>query len=195
MILSCSRRAAYCGGYVQGLIDAHFSPHMFGWARNEHESDIARGRSQLMTTALNESKADAFLWVDDDIHFTRQDFEKIASCPGEIVGGVYVKRTAGKQPVYLRPHAVYHPEEAQMEQVDAVGTGFLRIDRGVLERLSAHLRSTNEWVHYFDAGIYHGEYLSEDYAFCHLVKNRLKLPIWVHHGVNVGHEGVAVFRP
>jgi hypothetical protein len=194
MILTCSRRAAYCGGYVQGLLDAHFSKHLFGWARNEHESDIARGRSQLMTTALR-SKAESFVWVDDDIHFTKADFDRIVTCPGKVVGGLYVKRCPGKQPVYLRPQCRYHPDEPLMEEVEAIGTGFLRIDRDILETMEPHLRTTAEWHHYFDAGIYVGEYLSEDYAFCRFVRKHCQEPVYVHHGVKVGHEGIAVYQP
>ena len=80
LILTCSRNDSYCGGYVTGLMQAMTSPHFGGWLKMEHESDIARGRSKLMGQAL-ETKFDSFLWVDDDIVWTRDDFDAICSLP------------------------------------------------------------------------------------------------------------------
>ena len=100
LILSCTRRSAFVSGYVDGLLACMASEHFAGWAHLDHESDIARGRGKLLTEVLANSRADAFLWIDDDIVFTRDDFDTIVRAPVDIIGGHYVLRHDSQTPCY-----------------------------------------------------------------------------------------------
>jgi hypothetical protein len=194
LILTCSRNDSYCGGYVTGLMQAMTSPSFGGWLKMEHESDIARGRSKLMCQALG-TKFDSFLWVDDDIVWTRDDFDAICSLPADCVGGLYVKRhhlqtevANGATGETLKGHDNVHI-------VKEVGTGFLRVTRKAVKRLDGIVPEANGWRHYFNAGIQpDGDYLSEDYAFCANLRFA-GVPIYLHRGVKLGHVGSNVYRP
>ena len=204
LILTCSRNAAYTGGYVEGLMQAMASPHFGGWMKMEHESDIARGRSVLMHRAMTQTKFDSFLWVDDDIAFTREDFDRICSHELDIVGGLYVKRHPQGGGVYV---AMYGdgPSETGLEEVRYIGTGFLRVTREVIDGLATVASMVSfggapAIPHTFAAGAWDAtgegdmEYLSEDYAFC-LNARDVGFNIWLDHNIKLGHAGQHTFRP
>jgi hypothetical protein len=197
LLLTCSRDDKYCGGYLRGLMAASQSPEFGGWMTMANESDIARGRSKLMSQALDQTQFNSFLWVDDDIHFTREDFENMACAPVDVVGGVYVKRHPGLTPVYNGPEGEPHPLVPEIVTVKEVGTGFLRVTRRALEGLYAP--AVGDWRHYFESGVYWmsdklagHEYLSEDYAFCRALRDE-NIPVHIHKGVRLGHEGKMVY--
>ena len=200
LILTCSRDDRYCGGYVRGVMAASQSPEFGGWMTMANESDIARGRSKLMSQALDQTSFNSFLWVDDDIHFTREDFEELACAPVDVVGGVYVKRHPGLTPVYNGPEGEPHPLIPEIVTVKEVGTGFLRVTRRALEGIAPQIVADDSgWRHYFHAGMSYGDndsglpsYKSEDYAFCHAC-NVADIPVHIHKGVRLGHEGKAVY--
>jgi hypothetical protein len=174
------------------------SPEFAGWMTMANESDIARGRSKLMSQALDQTSFNSFLWVDDDIHFTREDFEELACAPVDVVGGVYVKRHPGLTPVYNGAEGEPHPLIPEIVTVKEVGTGFLRVTRRALEGIACDKEITG-WKHYFEAGLHwiddsvdDYEYKSEDYAFCR--KCRVcDIPVHIHKGVRLGHEGKMVY--
>jgi len=202
LILTCSRDDRYCGGYVRGVMAASQSPEFGGWMTMANESDIARGRSKLMSQALDQTSFNSFLWVDDDIHFTREQFEELACAPVDVVGGVYVKRHPGLTPVYNGPKGEPHPLVPDIVTVKEVGTGFLRVTRRALEQLDEKIERVGDWRHYFNAGTVFAQpddednfdmvYLSEDYGFCDLLRRR-HIPVHIHKGVRLGHEGKAVY--
>jgi hypothetical protein len=200
LILTCSRDDRYCGGYTRGLMAASQSPEFGGWMTMAHESDIARGRSRLMSQALDKTQFNSFLWVDDDIHFTREDFEAMACAPVDVVGGLYVKRHKLQTPVYNGPEGEPHPLIPEIVTVKEIGTGFLRVTRRALEEVVPHVCRIGDWQHFFDAGVACGvsgkpdSYLTEDYAFC-LNCRVSDIPVHLHKGVRLGHEGMMVFRP
>jgi hypothetical protein len=204
LILTCSREDRYCGGYMRGVMAASLSPEFGGWMTMAHESDIARGRSKLMSRALDKTAFNSFLWVDDDIHFTREDFENMACAPVDVVGGLYVKRHEGLSPVYNGPEGEPHPLIPEIVTVKEIGTGFLRVTRRALESLRPDdMWRPAGWTHYFYAGFIREpqehddhlvEYKSEDYGFCHLCK-LANIPVHLHKAVRLGHEGMAVYRP
>jgi hypothetical protein len=209
LILTCSRDDRYCGGYTRGLMAASQSPEFGGWMTMAHESDIARGRSKLMSKALDETKFNSFLWVDDDIHFTREDFENMACAPVDVVGGLYVKRHNLQSPVYNGPEGEPHPLIPEIVTVTEIGTGFLRVTRRAMKAIEYSVKLVDgKWRHWFEAGLHvnwddsdedcNGYcYLSEDYAICRSFRSAQpqKIPVHLHKGVRLGHEGVAVYRP
>lgn len=159
-----------------------------------------------MSQAMDNTAFNSFLWVDDDIHFTRADFEALACAPVDVVGGLYVKRHAGLSPVYNGPEGDPHPLIPEIVTVKEIGTGFLRVTRRALETVSA-TESATGWRHYFENGLHIQmdkdvfdagyDYLSEDYAFCRKLwlAHPQSIPVYLHKGVRLGHEGIAVYRP
>jgi len=196
LILSVSRNDTYSGGWVAGMVGAMTSPHFGGWLKMEHESDIARGRSKLMCKAL-ETRFDNFLWIDDDIHWTREHFDAISELPVDCAGGVYVKRHAQSREVWNDELGEACPGHPDVVQVKEVGTGFLRVTRRAVELLKGRVPEApaSGFTHYFAAGVTaDGAYLSEDYAFCAALRSA-GVPIWLHRGIKLGHVGTQIYRP
>jgi hypothetical protein len=196
LVLTVSRSGAFVSGYVDGLVASMLSPHFGGWAHADQESDIARGRSKLACRAL-ETKFDAFLWIDDDIVFTRQNFEDICTTGLDVVGGVYAKRN------HLRTQVWNHLLGDELETnrnvitVKEVGTGFLFTTRHAFEQIAdmAPDAPMSGFRHYFPAGVKtDGEYQSEDYAFCRVCWSA-GVSVHLHRGVRLGHVGQHTFLP
>lgn len=196
LILSVSRNDTYTGGWVTGMVAAMTSPGFGGWLKMEHESDIARGRSKLLCKAL-ETDFENYLWIDDDIVWTREHFDAINAVPVDCIGGVYVKRHALNREVWnddLGDHAPGHPNVIRVREV---GTGFLRVTRRAVELLKGKVPEApaSGFTHYFNAGVTpDGQYLSEDYAFCAALR-AAAVPIWLHRGIKLGHIGTQIYRP
>jgi hypothetical protein len=194
LILTCSRNNTYAGGYVTGLMAAMQSPHFAGWCHLDHESDIARGRSKLLDRVLAQTDAPAFLWIDDDIAFTADDFDTICDCDQDIIGGLYPLRHASRRPCHGRlidPDAL-----GPVVAVDAIGTGFLRMTRRALDAMRPLMPVIGPtkgegtgWTHWFPAGPRDGRYMSEDYAFCYLAW-QAGLPVYAHRGIRLKHIGL-----
>lgn len=196
LILSVSRNDTYTGGWVTGMVAAMTSPHFGGWLKMEHESDIARGRSKLMCKAL-ETRFDNFLWIDDDIVWTREDFDAINQLPVDCAGGVYVKRHALNREVWNDEQGETLRGHPNVIRVKEVGTGFLRVTRRAVELLKGNVPEApvSGFTHYFAAGVTaDGAYLSEDYAFCAALRSA-GIPIWLHRGIKLGHIGTQIYRP
>jgi hypothetical protein len=136
--------------------------------------------------------------VDDDIAFTRDDFDRICTHPHHVIGGLYVKRNMEQAGVYV-PLDHFDQREGDIERVKYIGTGFLKVTRKAIEGMqeAAPLVSFGgnpPIPHLFEAGGYAGAYLSEDYAFCRLAKKQGFGP-HVDHSIKVGHAGQHTFRP
>lgn len=200
VILTPARDGMFCLGYLMGLIDAMQSPAYRGIIPMSDESDIPRGRGKLATLGLERTDADGFLFIDDDMHFTRADFELLAGAPPEctIVGGVYVKRRMAGG-LCCNRLGEPHRHDAQLVTAADLGTGFLWIARAALEDLQKivpRIRSDKgDWWHFFPNGAQpDGSYQSEDYGFCRVALEAGHQP-WLHLGVQLGHRGTHVFRP
>lgn len=209
LILTCTRRSAFVSGYVDGLLTCAASPHFAGWMHADHESDIARGRSNLLTQALR-TKFDSFLWIDDDIAFTQAQFDAICTIPADCVGGVYPKRQPDLAEVWTGLLGEELPGHPDVVTVRTIGTGFLRHTRRAAEALRGRVPeiTTLDYTHYFHARVMpidaeglpdpdsgrDGHYLTEDYAFCHDLWEA-GIPVYLHRGIKLGHVGDHTFRP
>lgn len=197
LILTCSRNASYVAGYVTGLMQSSASPNYGGWMHADHESDIARGRSRLLTQAMALAGKDSFLWIDDDICFTREDFDRICEAPVDVIGGVYAKRNHFRKPVWNGLIGDELESDPDIVTVKEVGTGFLRVTRRAVEALRGFVPEApmSGFTHYFNAGVKKdGEYQSEDYAFCRLLWTA-GISVHLHRGVRLGHAGQHIFTP
>jgi len=207
LILTCSRNDSFCGGYVAGLMASMGTPWFGGWCHLDHESDIARGRSKLLDRVLRVTDAEAFLWVDDDIEFTAEDFVKICTVPDvQVIGGMYPLRHVSRRPCL---HWLNMTEEEterwqvgksevaeEVVPVRAIGTGFLWMTRAALETMRPAMPvigptqgEGSGWTQWFPAGLRKGIYMSEDFAFCDLAWDA-GVSVYAHRGVRLTHVGL-----
>lgn len=157
-----------------------------------NESLITRGRNEIVATFLAGEWTD-LLWVDADIAFDPAHAFRLLDSPHAVAVTSYPMKGLDWNKVatvdgdaedhkkasivnVTNPMKGAEPVDGFVEVLDA-GTGFMRIQRQVLEALvAAHPetayetenddpRSRTRWA-IFDCIIHEGRYLSEDYTFC-----------------------------
>lgn len=185
-------------GLMRSLIrDARRYPSVAIWDQSK-DGLIPRTRSMAASRFLEQGHGDVLVMIDHDIEWGDGDLPYIIQAAAQekaVVGGIYSQRQFGRG-VAVRFDMGTPPMVVGREgiaEVDYVGTGFMAIHRDVLERLRGYCRRTRHGYYRFfpleevyeDGAI---EELSEDYAFCRLVKQAgarvfaaLK-PTLVHHG-------------
>ena len=141
---------------------------------------------------------DYILWLDSDIIFTVEDFDKLLATKKQIVSGLYYLHDERR----LNFAAIknwdekYYQENGTFEwlsakeisgkkdvfTVDHIGMGFMLMKAGVLENLDY------PWFRPMIADFLDiKEICTEDVSFCHHIKEK-KFNIWVHPEVIVRHE-------
>ena len=120
---------------------------------------------------------DYIMWIDSDIIFNPEDFQKLLDKDLDIVAGLYnaadgnfacriVDDSDGKT------KQVVGPVEAEW-----VGMGFMLMKRGVLEAI------TPPW---FQTTVVDGQFLTEDIYFCYMARNA-GIKVYVDPNVVVKH--------
>jgi GT2 family glycosyltransferase len=143
---------------------------------------------------------DYILWIDSDIIFTPEDFQKLYNLNVDIASGMYLMTDDSLNPQQYA--TVINWDEERFKKVgnfefinktsikqfkepiivDYTGFGFILIKRGVTESLQYPIfRPLFKRINH----IY--DFSMEDVAFCHLIKEK-GYKVWVHPEVIVGHE-------
>lgn len=131
------------------------------------------------------------LFIDIDIVFTPEDVAKIEKhleSGLDAVGGVYLIGKPPKDPcIFERLEGDYKltPLKEGLNEVDAIGTGFLGINANVIENMP-----DNPFSYLKEGEITHGE----DISFC----NRLKaqgFKLWCDSEIKIGHIRPQVIMP
>lgn len=172
------------------------------YARNKVVGgDVRRGPRQAPWGG--EVDYDYMLWIDSDVVFRFEDFQRLLAHKVDMVAGLYLMADN----THLA--AVEHMDEARFQKegrfefltpaklekrsglvpVDYCGFGFVLVRRGVFERLEY------PWFRpiYVEIGACR-EFTSEDVGFCMLAK-KAGIPMLVDPKVVVGHEKAVVLAP
>lgn len=203
LIATCSKDARYSGPYLYGVLAASRHPAYAGLLSMEQESDLSRARSRAAEIFLGKKDIDALLFVDDDMGFGQTEFDRMAVAlknVGGVIGGLYQKRRPQGGLVYRpRPDrepgdvGLEHPQDRDMIEVEAVGTGFLGVDRATLTRVADRAPSCGDWRLVFHARhTTEGRYLSEDYGFCRDAA-AAGATVWLHRGIRLKHIGACEY--
>ena len=185
---------------------------------------VARARNRLVADFL-ESDCTHMLFLDSDITFNPESLLRMLWANLGVVGGVYPKkqmrwqgafnhaRTAGSTPETTAEAALSYVVNALPNgkgkmvrdcfSVSYVGTGFLLIQRPVIEAMVKQyrkLRYTDDCPDaaprtipaLFDYKIVGDRYLSEDYYFCDLWR-RMGGTVWAAANCPLAHAGSHVF--
>jgi hypothetical protein len=185
--------------FITGLLESHGL--YAGWSCLEGQANISHARDLLVAQFLA-SDCTTLVFIDGDIGFGRGDLQRLLSAPLAIVGGLYPrKRETLKWVCVPQPEDLPEiPGYPGYKRVRRVGTGFLRIDRTVFEKLiaSGHVASypaRGQTVHhFFPSGVVDGEFLSEDFYFCEIAA-RAGFGIYVDQNIRLRHVGRRVYRP
>ena len=169
-----------------------------------NESLVTRARNNLVAKCMMNKKITHIMFVDADVGFDTEAIYKLISHDKDVVGGIYPKKTF--EPEYVFNATADAKREGDLIEVDDLGTGFLLIKRGVIERMMEKfpdLKYTNN-INYdpltepymyalFDTTIDNGTYLSEDYTFCKRWRG-LGGKIYADTSIELTHTGYYPFK-
>lgn len=180
--------------YTAGIVQS--SGLHGGWLPMAGQSDIYVARNVLANEFLRRKEFDTLVFIDSDIGFTRDQLKALIDSEEPMVSGLYTDKCQPPMPFCRNNDGVQVPNS----EIPAEGMlparflpgGFLKVERGVFERLI-----TQKAVNSYGAGNFHHFYfgrivfdnlLSEDYSFSDLVYSAGIQP-WMNCGIRVNHDG------
>ncbi len=183
----------------------------FNWIVEPGASLISLCRSQLISMAMELEDWTHILFVDNDMGFEPMDIMRLLIADKDVI--------AGQAPVKSYPLTTSSAlsdiieEDEQAVRVNYVGTGFMMIQRYVVERMMDYYKQHKSfempdgnyydqtrvgYVDLFDTITNNAHvtdkdlYLTEDYAFC-LRARACGFQIWAHKNVMLTHTGMHTF--
>jgi hypothetical protein len=187
-----------------------------------HDSLITRGRNTLSNIFLNSNFThmlfiDADMEFDAE-HVLRMieadkplisgrcnkkeiNWERIVTevnKPGALPTSVATVKNLGRNYAAMPLASDQPASDGSVSEVLYAGTGFLMIKKEVLERLrdrhaeDHYFDNGVKMYRFFDGGVVDGQYLSEDYWFCHRWR-QLGGKVYMMHDFQVNHWGVHCF--
>ncbi|MGO9030199.1 hypothetical protein [Mycobacterium sp.] len=191
------------------------------YAVTSSESLVPNARN-VLTHQFLESEATHLMWIDSDIGFYAMDIVSMLIADKDIVCGIYPKKEvdwarvaravkAGVPPEELSNHAGSFAiklldgsaagEDADSDglfEIEAGGTGFMLIKRGVFDALSedvsGYLPDRKVIKEFYATTIEPGtgKLITEDYHFCRQARSH-GFKIYAAPWVRLGHAGTYVF--
>ncbi len=170
--------------------------HDFLFIENESLIQRARNNAAARFLALDYEK---LLFIDADIEFTPQDVETLWNMNEKVAVAAYPMKKPGSDLTAWKGGKLVKLDELEdITPVDYAGTGFMMIDRSVLEGMKnyPHIEGrpeggTIETYAWFNPRVVNGVYLSEDYAFCLDCREQIMLnsTIRLTHWGSFGYTG------
>jgi hypothetical protein len=185
------------------------------------ESLVPNARN-VLTHQFLESKATHLMWIDSDIGFNAMDVVSMLIADRDVVCGIYPKKEVdwarvaeavkdGVPAEELSNHAGsfavkliddsdrgYRADPDRLLEVEAGGTGFTLIKRGVFDALSEvvpeYAPDRIQIKEYYATTIEpeSGRLVTEDYHFCRLARSQ-GFKIYAAPWARLGHAGTYVF--
>lgn len=169
-----------------------------------NESLIPRGRNNLVSKFLHNQDATHLMFIDADIRWKPEYIPMLLQTGKDLVCGLYPMKCVPPRFVINslpNPH-----KEGPLEEVSTAGTGFMLIQRHVIEDMikkhpelkyndNIGIGKQYEPFMYdlFDTMIdEHKNYLSEDWTFCYRWR-KMGNKVWVHKDVILDHQGTYSF--
>lgn len=166
-------------------------------------SIITMARNSLVNEFLKTDATD-LLFIDSDVIATPDDVLRLlAQHSGrDVTAGMYPRRASDKR-FFLDLHydeAGNLVFDGSLLKVNRVGTGFMMISRGIIEKL---VEAHPEWQYenkegngtvasVFDFAIKDGKFVGEDYLFCDRVREAGG-SVWVDVDISLPHIGTEAF--
>ena len=208
----------FIGVPVFGGVDIHFFDSMLRFLQQDHginckigcvagDSLVPRARNTL-TIEFLKSDCTHMLFIDSDLVFSAEHIRRMLAHDEDIVGGFYPKKAQGDvEFVFNCTTPPSMMDDRRLTPVKYIGTGFMMIKRGVIERMIAEYGDElifqvdgKPGVFGFDfwkVGVYKYKdgtrrYLSEDWYFCQMAID-LGYKVYGDNAVILKHSGSAVY--
>ncbi len=161
---------------------------------------IARARNLLVAEFMH-GGYDNLFFIDNDIGWQPDAFLRLLNHPEELVCGVYPFRSddyKGQWPVrWFDDQAEATTNEHGLFEVVGGPTGFMRIKRSCIDKMVEankdkfvhdHQAPLKTMVCLFGHTIHRGEFVGEDYYFCHLWRG-IGGKVWIDPDIAFEHMG------
>jgi hypothetical protein len=166
-------------------------------------ADVTKGKTQVPFGGL---EYDYMMWIDSDIRFNTEVFQKLVDMDKDIASGWYAQPGGNGSGEFYTPvveamddeffkqHGTYQflttedmAQKTEPMKVDYIGFGWVLIKQGVFEKIeypwfAPKLMNIGEEMQ---------DVCSEDVAFCHDAKGA-GFDIWLDPTCRVGHEKTLV---
>ena len=164
----------------------------------KNESLITRARNTTLTHFMK-SGLDKLLFIDADIEFCTDDVVKLWNMDKDVAVAAYpMKRRDEPLSAWVEGKLCYASDFDGLTKVDYAGTGYMMIDRSVIERMIrhypelTHTESVGTCWALFDTCVWNDTYLSEDYAFCQRWRD-MGGEIWMDPSIKLVHWGTYAY--
>ena len=144
-----------------------------------------------------DAEFDYIMWIDSDQVFNPEQvymlIEKMEKNNLDIVSGKYYKRRARVTETCAfeeigDEYLAVIPESKGLQEVDAVGFGFVLMRPDVLKKMQATYGQRQFEFQYLEDGI---DFLGEDMTWCRRAKN-IGYKIWLDNDCVIGHWGATI---
>ncbi len=166
-------------------------------ARENTATDSAGADWEAVAFGAGKFTCEKIVWIDSDISWKVEDFEKLIKSDKDILSGLYAVGRDGRVAA-MRLNKNGHPEslnaleflvEGEPVRVDGVGFGFMAVKASVFNKLS------RPWFKIREAAIEGADFpvmFGEDYSWC-LGAKEAGYEIWLDPLIRVEHQKSVVF--
>lgn len=175
------------------------------WLITTNESLITRARD-TSAAAFLDTDFQKMLFIDGDIEFKPEDVAMLWNLDAPVAVGAYrLKHPGSKLLAWISGELKEASDYNEPTPVDFAGTGFMMIDRQVLEDMKAHVPEYLEgrgadnkaarrkcWG-FFQDPIMEDTHLSEDYFFCLTYREKMGGEVLWHPHISLKHWGLHPF--
>jgi hypothetical protein len=168
-----------------------------------NDSLITRARNTIISAFFARREFTHLLFLDGEVHLPHEGLARMLGYGKDVVGAPVALKGVGPDGARLFNVGNTVGEDGALLVVERVGTAALLLSRAAADALVADARAEQRvyersplvqadgGIQYdvFRVGVVDGEYLSEDFWLCHVLR-RLGFPIHVDPTVVTRHNGV-----
>jgi hypothetical protein len=181
------------------------------------ESLISRARNAIVAQFMSKPYTH-LLFLDADLVFEPESVLRLLASNLEFCGAIYPKKAINWQRVKAGEFNIEKMSDLNVNRLEGeepvaeylkvkhLATGFMCLKKSVIETLiykhpdrkyrnnvAGYNAQAQDWFYdLFAVGVVDGEYLSEDYYFCHLAREA-GIEIWADIKTKLGHIGQMTF--
>lgn len=156
-----------------------------------YDSLVQRARNDLVRLALEE-KFDDLIFIDSDQEWNPEWIFKLLQHDVDVVGGTVVKKSDKPMFNVKALKSGLKIDKNGLMEVEAIGTGFLRISNKALEAVwnqsPEYINEGKKCRMVFDVQLVDGELVSEDNVFCRKWRS-LGNKVWIDPTMTCNHIG------
>ena len=202
--------------YLHSIISYYDKKVPFTLMTIGNESLITRGRNSVISYFSNIVDLSHLLFLDADIYLHADGLIRMLQLNKDVIGVPVALKGFNKQtgqPVYNTGKILDEEtvsDGSKIYKVDRVGTAVFMLSRKAIKALTDYAQD-NKDIYYpnphtrgdsqpdikmydiFKTGVFDGEYLSEDYYVCRILKE-IGFDIFVDPNIKVRHNGMYVFE-